>query len=122
MENNVNAKIKKLINHIYGESFSDAHLNVLLTKLEKAAANITEKRKSGWDEKDVVLITYADQFSTKGSKRCRYLPGSIMNGFLVRFPMSICYLFIRGLRMMDFPLLIITRLLLKQEPGEMSRN
>ena len=37
MENNVNAKIKKLINHIYGESFSDAHLNVLLTKLEKAA-------------------------------------------------------------------------------------
>ncbi|MDE7909903.1 sugar phosphorylase [Enterobacter hormaechei] len=68
MENNVNAKIKKLINHIYGESFSDAHLNVLLTKLEKAAANITEKRKSGWDEKDVVLITYADQFSTKGEQ------------------------------------------------------
>ena len=50
MENNVNAKLK-LINHIYGESFSDAHLNVLLTKLEKAATNITEKRKSGWDEK-----------------------------------------------------------------------
>ncbi|EQB4725102.1 sugar phosphorylase [Enterobacter hormaechei] len=68
MENNVNAKIKKLINHIYGESFSDAHLNVLLTKLEKVAVNITEKRKSGWDEKDVVLITYADQFSAKGEK------------------------------------------------------
>ncbi|EML1551312.1 TPA: sugar phosphorylase [Enterobacter hormaechei] len=68
MENNVNAKIKKLINHIYGESFSDAHLDVLLTKLEKAAVNITEKRKSGWDEKDVVLITYADQFSAKGEK------------------------------------------------------
>lgn len=68
MENNVNAKIKKFINHIYGESFSDAHLDVLLTKLEKAAVNITEKRKSGWDEKDVVLITYADQFSAKGEK------------------------------------------------------
>ncbi|HHA2341741.1 TPA: sugar phosphorylase [Enterobacter hormaechei subsp. xiangfangensis] len=68
MENNVNAKIKKLINHIYGESFSEAHLNVLLTKLEKVAFNITEKRKSGWDEKDVVLITYADQFSSKGEK------------------------------------------------------
>ncbi|MBE4966239.1 sugar phosphorylase [Enterobacter cloacae complex sp. P24RS] len=64
----MNAKIKKLINHIYGESFSDAHLNVLLTKLEQAAVNITEKRKSGWDEKDVVLITYADQFSAKGEK------------------------------------------------------
>ncbi|WP_303756172.1 sugar phosphorylase [Enterobacter hormaechei] len=68
MENNVNAKIKYLINHIYGESFSDAHLDVLLTKLQLAAVNITEKRKSGWDEKDVVLITYADQISAKGEK------------------------------------------------------
>ncbi|EPV3681578.1 sugar phosphorylase [Enterobacter kobei] len=68
MENKVNAKIKKLINHIYGESFSDAHLDVLLSKLEQAAIDITEKRKSGWDEKDDVLITYADQFSAKGEK------------------------------------------------------
>lgn len=68
MENNVNAKIKKLINHIYGESFSEAHFKVLLTKLEQAAVDIAEKRKSGWDEKDVVLITYADQFSAKGEK------------------------------------------------------
>ncbi|MCH4290353.1 sugar phosphorylase [Enterobacter kobei] len=68
MENKVNAKIKKLINHIYGESFSDAQLDVLLSKLEQAAIDITEKRKSGWDEKDVVLITYADQFSAKGEK------------------------------------------------------
>ncbi|HGU9817831.1 TPA: sugar phosphorylase [Enterobacter chuandaensis] len=68
MENNVNAKIKNLINHIYGESFSEAHFNVLLTKLEQAAVDITEKRKTGWDEKDVVLITYADQFSAKGEK------------------------------------------------------
>ena len=64
----MNAKIKKLINHIYGESFSDAHLDVLLSKLEQAAIDITEKRKSGWDEKDVVLITYADQFSAEGEK------------------------------------------------------
>ncbi|WP_206339974.1 sugar phosphorylase [Enterobacter kobei] len=56
------------MNHIYGESFSDAHLDVLLSKLEQAAIDITEKRKSGWDEKDVVLITYADQFSAKGEK------------------------------------------------------
>ncbi|WP_151413655.1 sugar phosphorylase [Enterobacter sp. 168J2] len=68
MENNVNAKIKNLINHIYGESFSEAHFKVLLTKLEQAAVDITERRKSGWDEKDVVLITYADQFSAKGEK------------------------------------------------------
>ncbi|MGM8753067.1 sugar phosphorylase [Enterobacter chuandaensis] len=68
MENNVNAKIKNIINHIYGESFSEAHFKMLLTKLEQAAVDITEKRKSGWDEKDVVLITYADQFSAKGEK------------------------------------------------------
>ncbi|EUL87155.1 hypothetical protein P832_01569 [Enterobacter kobei] len=41
---------------------------MLLSKLEQAAIDITEKRKSGWDEKDVVLITYADQFSAKGEK------------------------------------------------------
>ncbi|XAY02853.1 sugar phosphorylase [Enterobacter chuandaensis] len=64
----MNAKIKNLINHIYGESFSEAHFKVLLTKLEQAAVDITEKRKTGWDEKDVVLITYADQFSAKGEK------------------------------------------------------
>ncbi|NIH43753.1 sugar phosphorylase [Enterobacter asburiae] len=64
----MNAKIKNLINHIYGESFSEAHFKMLLTKLEQAAVDITGKRKSGWDEKDVVLITYADQFSAKGEK------------------------------------------------------
>ncbi|MGX5009697.1 sugar phosphorylase [Enterobacter asburiae] len=68
MENKVNAKIKNIINHIYGESFSEAYFKMLLTKLEQAAVDITEKRKSGWDEKDVVLITYADQFSAKGEK------------------------------------------------------
>lgn len=30
MENKVNAKIKELINRIYGEMFSDAQLNALL--------------------------------------------------------------------------------------------
>nr|WP_209313262.1 sugar phosphorylase [Pantoea sp. LS15] len=62
----VNEKIKKLITYIYGESFSEAHFKTLLTKLEQAAVAITEKRKSGWDEKDVVLITYADQFTAAG--------------------------------------------------------
>jgi hypothetical protein len=35
MENKVNAKIKELINLVYGETFSDAHLNVLLENIEK---------------------------------------------------------------------------------------
>lgn len=66
MENKVNTKINKLIDLIYGETFTDTHRKVLLEKIGNAASLITEKRKSGWDEKDVVLITYADQFSAAG--------------------------------------------------------
>ena len=68
MENEMDTKIKEIINFVYGETFSEAHLNVLLENIAKAASVITEKRKTGWDEKDVVLITYADQFSAKGEK------------------------------------------------------
>ncbi|WP_257625972.1 alpha-amylase family glycosyl hydrolase [Enterobacter roggenkampii] len=68
MENQVNEKIKALINLVYGETFSEAHLHMLLENIEKAASVITERRKMGWDEKDIVLITYADQFSAKGEK------------------------------------------------------
>ncbi|MEK9219072.1 sugar phosphorylase [Enterobacter mori] len=66
MESKVNAKINKLIDLVYGESFTDTHRKVLLEKIGNAASLITEKRKPGWDEKDVVLITYADQFSAAG--------------------------------------------------------
>ncbi|MBS3045782.1 sugar phosphorylase [Enterobacter mori] len=66
MENKVNAKINKLIDLVYGGTFTDTHRKVLLEKIGNAASLITEKRKSGWDEKDVVLITYADQFSAAG--------------------------------------------------------
>lgn len=68
MENKVNAKINKLIDLVYGETFTDTHRKVLLEKIGNAASLITEKRKSGWDEKDIVLITYADQFSAAGEK------------------------------------------------------
>ena len=68
MENQVNEKIKALINLVYGKTFSEAHLHMLLENIEKAASVITERRKMGWDEKDIVLIIYADQFSAKGEK------------------------------------------------------
>ncbi|NYU10769.1 sugar phosphorylase [Enterobacteriaceae bacterium CCUG 67584] len=68
MENKVNAKIKNLIGLVYGESFSETHLKVLIEKIDNAAKVITDKRKADWDEKDVVLITYADQFSSAGEK------------------------------------------------------
>lgn len=68
MKNQVNEKIKALINLVYGKTFSEARLHMLLENIEKAASVITERRKMGWDEKDIVLITYADQFSAKGEK------------------------------------------------------
>ncbi|MGP6455235.1 sugar phosphorylase [Enterobacter ludwigii] len=68
MENKMQAKIKEIINLVYGESFSDTHFSVLLEKIDNAISVITDKRKVGWDEKDIVLITYADQFSAEGEK------------------------------------------------------
>ncbi|ELE9703967.1 sugar phosphorylase [Enterobacter cloacae] len=68
MENKVNAKIKSLISLVYGDSFSEIQLESLSEKISSAANVISEKRKSGWDEKDVVLITYADQFYNEGEK------------------------------------------------------
>lgn len=41
---------------------------MLLEKIDNAGSVITGKRKAGWDEKDIVLITYADQFSAPGEK------------------------------------------------------
>ncbi|URO01503.1 sugar phosphorylase [Leclercia adecarboxylata] len=64
----MNAKIKNLIKLVYGESFSEAHFKMLFEKMDRAGSVITEKRKAVWDEKDVVLITYADQFSATGEK------------------------------------------------------
>ncbi|AFM60203.1 sucrose phosphorylase [Enterobacter cloacae subsp. dissolvens SDM] len=62
----MNAKIKSLISLVYGDSFSEMQLESLSEKISSAANVISEKRKSGWDEKDVVLITYADQFYNEG--------------------------------------------------------
>lgn len=68
MENNVNDKIKKLINLIYGKTFSERRLEMLSENISRGASLINERRKPGWDEKDIVLITYADQFFVKGEK------------------------------------------------------
>ncbi|MRS89092.1 sugar phosphorylase [Enterobacteriaceae bacterium RIT714] len=68
MENNVNVKIKKLIALVYGKDFSDAQLSVLKEKIGNAARVIQTRRKAKWDEQDVVLITYADQFIENGQK------------------------------------------------------
>lgn len=61
--------IRHLITRIYGDIFSDAHFIALEKAISQTRSEISAPRKKGWDETDVVLITYADQFSAPGEKR-----------------------------------------------------
>lgn len=55
-------KIQNCLTEVYGDSFTPAHSDALISRLEKSRKLITKARKTHWDESDVVLITYADQF------------------------------------------------------------
>lgn len=61
--------IKNLITRIYGDAFNQANSSTLEKHILQARNEITSPRKKGWNETDVVLITYADQFSAPGEKR-----------------------------------------------------
>jgi sucrose phosphorylase len=62
----VNQKIKFLVESVYGETISATQMQRLFSDIEKAKSLITAQRKMSWDEKDVVLITYTDQFRQQG--------------------------------------------------------
>lgn len=64
----MNQKIKFLVESVYGETISATQMQRLFSDIEKAKSLITAQRKMSWDEKDVVLITYADQFRQQGKK------------------------------------------------------
>lgn len=55
-------KISDLIDKIYAGTFPAATLTRLLADIAAARDTIKLPRKAHWDEQDVVLITYADQF------------------------------------------------------------
>lgn len=55
-------KINKLLTDIYGDDLDDSVFDAFLLKVEQGKKYIKKHRKQGWDESDVVLITYADQF------------------------------------------------------------
>lgn len=55
-------KITDLIDKIYAGTFPEATLARLLADIAAARDTIKLPRKAHWDEQDVVLITYADQF------------------------------------------------------------
>ncbi len=61
--------IKNLITRIYGDVFTASHFEMLENHILQTRNAIIAPRKKGWDETDVVLITYADQFSAPGEKR-----------------------------------------------------
>nr|BBA25989.1 sucrose phosphorylase [Enterobacter hormaechei] len=102
-ESKVNQKIQKCLTEVYGHTFTSCHYEALFARLEKSQGLIKKIRKAHWDEGDVVLITYADQFHGAGKNRYRRLISFIMNGLSRHFLMCICCHFIRGHRMMVFP-------------------
>lgn len=64
----MNKQIEKYINAIYENTFSSIYIEKLIDRIEKSKALIKKTRKTHWDETDVVLITYADQFRSPLSK------------------------------------------------------
>ncbi len=58
--------ISSLIDRIYDASFPAAALQRLRVLIDDTRERIRYQRKPHWDEKDVVLITYADQFREDG--------------------------------------------------------
>ncbi|WP_336803904.1 alpha-amylase family glycosyl hydrolase [Erwinia aphidicola] len=54
--------INNLIDKIYEYAFPPSYLQRLHTLIDEARTQIHQQRKAHWDENDVVLIAYADQF------------------------------------------------------------
>lgn len=67
-KNKVNQKIKICLSNVYGDTWTALHNESLKTRIERSRKIINKKRKPHWDESDVVLITYADQFHGEKEK------------------------------------------------------
>ena len=61
-------KIIQIVERVYGDEFNDALRERLISRILEGTHNIISSRKQGWGESDVVLITYADQFSAANEK------------------------------------------------------
>ncbi|MEH7512525.1 sugar phosphorylase [Gottfriedia acidiceleris] len=60
------SKIKERLTFIYENEDIDQINSLIEKRIEEAKLKITKKRKQNWDESDVVLITYGDQFQEEG--------------------------------------------------------
>lgn len=56
-------KLKERLTFIYENEDIDSIYNAILKRLNEAKVKGLRQRKQSWDESDVVLITYGDQFS-----------------------------------------------------------
>ncbi|WES70321.1 sugar phosphorylase [Superficieibacter sp. HKU1] len=77
-------KINQLLTDVYADAFSEAHREALFTAIDHSKLLIAQQRKQGWDESDVVLITYADQFHHADQK-----PLAVFNQFYQKWFKSV---------------------------------
>lgn len=68
--------IQGLLKEIYGNGIYPTLLDEILTQIDATRSHINASAKSCWDESDVVLITYADQFAETGKSSL-----SVLNDF-----------------------------------------
>lgn len=80
----MNHQIQNYLNKVYGETWTPQHSRALNARIEKARESITRRRKTHWDESDIVLITYADQFRDDNHK-----PLPVFNQFYDRWLKSL---------------------------------
>ncbi|WP_312924622.1 sugar phosphorylase [Atlantibacter hermannii] len=61
-------KIINLISRVYSDEVDGSYIEKVKQRINACRKNIIETRKKQWNEADVVLITYADQFSFPNEK------------------------------------------------------
>jgi len=77
--------INSLLDKIYDHAFPAACRERLTESIQHTRSGINHPRKAHWDEKDVVLITYADQFRESDAPTlqtfCRFYQRYLHNSF-----------------------------------------
>ncbi len=61
-------KIKERMTKVYGEKIANEYSDIIMKMIDDTKNKKIGERKSSWDEKDVLLITYGDQFFRKDEK------------------------------------------------------
>ncbi len=74
-------KIKELLSSIYDNTLNKSVTDAFISRVEQGKRVSMKTRKQGWDESDVVLITYADQFHNQNDKTLKTL-GDFYNQWL----------------------------------------